>query len=377
MNAIKDINLSYWEMNAFFKQFNLIVVGSGIVGLSTAISFREKNKKASILVLEKGLWPSGASIKNAGFACFGSAGEILDDLGSIPKEVVWKTLDMRWNGLQLLRKRIGDKHMDYKGYGGFELFREKKEFEKCREKLGFLNRQIYELIGVKDCYTDHSKKQNLFKNTNGMVKNHYEGQLNTALMMSRLLQIALENNIQILNNIDVKHISESPGKVEIESQTGVFKADKVVVCTNGFAKQLLNIKDVEPARAQVLITKPIKGLKIKGAFHFDKGFYYFRNIHNRILFGGGRNLDIKKETTFETDLNPKIQNSLNKYLKELILPNADFEIDQRWTGIMGVGKEKLPVIKKTGKNVLAAVRMGGMGIAIGSMVGKQAAEKIH
>ena len=31
----------------------------------------------------------------------------------------------------------------------------------------------------------------------------------------------------------------------------------------------------------------MKNLKIKGSFHYEKGYYYFRNIDNRILLGGG------------------------------------------------------------------------------------------
>jgi glycine/D-amino acid oxidase-like deaminating enzyme len=164
--------------------------------------------------------------------------------------------------------------------------------------------------------------------------------------------------------------------VELNSDKGTFKGRKVVIATNGFAKSLLPIQDVEPARAQVLITKPIDGLKLKGAFHFFKGYYYFRNIDSRILFGGGRNLDFSGETTSEQGLNKKIQNHLDELLKTMILPDTDFEIDHRWSGIMGVGREKKPILKPVGKNILAAVRMGGMGIAIGSIVGKEAASKI-
>ena len=43
---------------------------------------------------------------------------------------------------------------------------------------------------------------------------------------------------------------------------------------------------------------------------------------------------------------------------------------------MGVGSEKKPIIKLVNPNVLAAVRMGGMGVAIGSLVGQEAADKI-
>ena len=150
----------------------------------------------------------------------------------------------------------------------------------------------------------------------------------------------------------------------------------MIVATNGFANQLLKIKDVMPARAQVLITEPIPSLKFKGTFHYDEGYYYFRNIGNRVLFGGGRNLDFKTETTTDLSLNTKIQQHLELLLKTVILPKTPFKVEQRWCGIMGVGQIKKPIIKKTSHNIVCAVRMGGMGVAIGSLVGKLAVEEL-
>ena len=117
-------------------------------------------------------------------------------------------------------------------------------------------------------------------------------------------------------------------------------------------------------QVEVLIT-----LRIKNA-------YYFRNIGNRVLFGGGRNLDFEKETSSEFVLNSKIQKHLEKLLQTVILPNSKFEVEQRWCGIMGVGDEKKPIIKSISSNVVCAVRMGGMGVAIGSLVGKLAIEEL-
>ena len=102
----------------------------------------------------------------------------------------------------------------------------------------------------------------------------------------------------------------------------------------------------------------------------------FRNINNRILLGGGRNLDIKNETTSNFELNTKIQNYLTQFLKQTILPNQNIEIDQRWTGIMGIGNEKMPIIQSVSKHVVCAVRMGGMGVAIGSLVGQLAVKRL-
>jgi len=51
-------------------------------------------------------------------------------------------------------------------------------------------------------------------------------------------------------------------------------------------------------------------------------------------------------------------------------------IDRWWSGILGVGTQKKPIIKKTHDRLVVAVRMGGMGVAIGSSVGVSAIDKL-
>lgn len=366
---------SYWELKQYFRQFDLIVIGSGIVGLSTAISFKQRNKRASVLVLERGLLPDGASTKNAGFACFGSPSELMDDLKNMGAESVWSTVKMRWEGLALLRKRLGDRHLDYKALGGYELFDDEQLFKQCLDATHDLNKSMQQVLGLKDCYTV-TQNTHPFKTIKGALLNKYEGQIDTGRMMKSLIFMAHRLGIEILNNIAVTEINDLGHHVELNSPAGIFKAAAVVAATNGFAAELLAIADVRPARAQVLITTPIRGLKLKGTYHYQQGYYYFRNIDNRVLFGGGRNLDFETETTTAPGLNPKIQQDLDRLLKEMILPGTRYEVAQRWTGIMGVGREKKPILKRVSKNVLAAVRMGGMGIAIGSWVGEEAAASL-
>jgi len=60
--------LSYWEQESFTR-YHHVVIGAGIVGLSAAIELKEHFPKQSVLVLELGLLPTGASTRNAGFAC--------------------------------------------------------------------------------------------------------------------------------------------------------------------------------------------------------------------------------------------------------------------------------------------------------------------
>lgn len=370
-------NFSFWEAQTYLKDIDLIVVGSGIVGLSTAISYKEKHKKAKVVVLEKGVLPTGASTKNAGFACYGSVSELLSDIKKNSEDLVWQTVEMRIKGLNLLRNRLGDKNIDFKEFGGYELFDEKERFEECSESIDYFNKQIKSYTGLKKTYSIENKKIDSFqfKKIKGLILNKKEGQIDTGKMMQSLIQFALNKGIIILNSVSVSKLNDVKAKVELDTSIGILSSKRVVVATNGFANQLLKLNDVKPARAQVLITKPIDNLKIKGTFHYDEGYYYFRNIGKRVLFGGGRNLDFEKETSTDFVLNSKIQDHLVHLLKTVILPGVEFEVEQRWCGIMGVGDEKKPIIENISQNVVCAVRMGGMGVAIGSLVGKLAIEE--
>lgn len=372
----KSSNLSYWETQSYLNNIDVIIIGSGIVGLNAAISYKEKNKTAKIIVLERGYFPSGASTKNAGFACFGSISELISDIKNTSQETVLETIDMRIKGLDILRKNLGDKLIDFKLQGGYELFDDESKFENCTAQINYFNDALVSLTKQKNTYStqQHKIKKFGFNDVKGIIYNSQEGQIDTGKMMINLIKLAHKKGVIILNSIEVYNLIDNENEVILESNIGVIKSKKVIVATNGFANEILKLNDVKPARAQVLITKPILNLKIKGTFHFNEGYVYFRNIDNRILLGGGRNLDVETETTTDFNLNDTIQNYLDSFLQKVILSNQKVEIEQRWTGIMGVGNEKKPIIKTISKNIICAVRMGGMGVAIGSLVGKNAAQ---
>jgi glycine/D-amino acid oxidase-like deaminating enzyme len=161
--------------------------------------------------------------------------------------------------------------------------------------------------------------------------------------------------------------------VQLQTSVGFLTAGKVLICTNGFARQFLPQHDVHPARAQVLVTTPIDDLKVKGTFHYQSGYYYFRNINDRILIGGGRNLNFEGETTTTFANTTQITEALKEMLSKIVLPNTEFSIAYEWSGIMGVGKTKAPIIDRIDQHIGVGVRMGGMGVAIGSLVGEELA----
>ncbi|APY08405.1 FAD-dependent oxidoreductase [Winogradskyella sp. J14-2] len=371
------MNLSYWEIKTWLSNVDFTVIGSGIVGLSCAIRLKEQHPNSRVLILEKGMLPQGASTKNAGFACFGSLSEIMDDLKSHSEDEVVDLIKKRINGLQLLRETLGDHTIDYKELGGYELFLDSDNelYSSCLNNQEKVNKLLYPIFNtnVFSFVDNHFKFKNIKKKVSF---NKFEGQIDTGKMMDALLRKAISSGVKILNNCQVKAIEDYNDVVHIRTLNFDLKSNKVLIATNGFASQLIK-QPVKPARAQVLVTKPIDNLQIKGTFHLDKGYYYFRNIDNRILFGGGRNLDFKAEETSEFGETTIIQDKLEELLKTTIIPNIDFEIDHRWSGIMGVGQQKKSIVKQLSNNVYCGVRLGGMGVAIGSIVGRDLADLLE
>ncbi|MBV7531943.1 FAD-binding oxidoreductase [Chitinophaga sp. sic0106] len=369
--------LSYWEKQSLL-QYDYIIVGSGIVGLSTAISLKEADGNARVLVLERAILPTGASTKNAGFACIGSLTEILADLQTMPEQEVLQLVQLRYEGLQLLRQRLGDNAIGYTENGSYELITSHDEWA-----LGQLD-TVNNLLGnffPQKAFTMADNKLPAFGFNRNVVKavvsNTYEGELHSGKMMRSLIDLCFRLGVEVKTGADVARIEDLGTSVNVVvphallKEELIFSARKLIICTNAFTKQLLpDVEELMPGRGQVLITNPIPNLRFKGIFHFEEGFYYFRELEGRVLFGGGRQLDFSGESTTEFQYNDRIQHQLEELLRTVILPDTPFTVADRWTGIMAFGKTKQPIIQHYSPNVILGVRMGGMGVAIGAKVGE-------
>jgi len=371
--------ISYWEQESFLN-YDYIVVGSGIVGLSVAIELRERFPDKNVLVLERGIFPAGASTRNAGFACMGSLTELLDDAENMPVTEVLQLYEDRKKGLEILRKRLGDEAIGYQNRGSYELIREAEM--PHLNALEEMNQLLLPING-KPTFSLASQKVQSFGFNSDEIKTliHTEGEgaLHTGKMMQQLLLYAHSKGIMLRTGAMVSRFEEFSGGVRLAVEGGILSekhtlhCEHLFICTNAFTRQLLPDVDVRPGRGQILITEPIPHLPFSGIFHLAQGYYYFREIAGRVLFGGGRNLDFEGETTTEPELSALIQNDLEDKLHHIILPHiADVKIASRWAGIMAFGPNKRPIVSRFGERVTGVFRLGGMGVALGSLVARQA-----
>lgn len=367
------VQFSYWEQDAM-AHAHCIVVGAGLVGLQTALSLRTRLPGHRILVLERGMLPSGASTRNAGFSCFGSLTEILADIDAMGASAALDLIDQRWRGMSLLRKLIGDEAMEYESMGGHELIR--ADEQPALARLDEVNRLLHPLLGKAVFALNGSAlaTAGFGPDVLAIVSNPLEGQLHSGKAMQALRRLAVQSDIEIINGVEVVRLEEGAGGVDVWLAGGnCLRAQRVAVCTNALIPSLLPSLPVVPGRGQVLVTDPLPGLPFRGCFHLDQGYYYFRNVGNRVLLGGGRNLDFEAEATAEMAVTAKVQDALERMLADTILPGRPHRIASRWAGIMGFTANKQPLVQRVGGHVVAGFGCNGMGVALSPLIARQTA----
>ena len=369
--------ISYWEKEQWLNNIDFLIIGAGFTGLFSALALRKKYPDAHILVAERHPLALGASTKNAGFACFGSVGEILDDLLDESFDDAIARVVRRYEGLQKLRATIPDALCDFNPAGGFELFRtgEEKHFAKSKAFIPELNQRLQQELGFSP-YAEADINSFGFRKIIGAISIAREGMLQPAKAIAHLEKLCATNGISVLHGLEITDIKAKSERVAVHAGNFQFDAAKVLVATNAFAPKLLPDLNVVPARGQVLITSPIADLPFSGTFHMDKGYYYFRNVGKRVLLGGARNMDFEGETTSQLELSNKLQDHLENVLRNQLLPGANFTIEHRWSGIMAFGQkgEKEPLIAEVQPNMVTAIRLGGMGVALSAQVAEEAGQ---
>ncbi|MDP9960926.1 NAD(P)/FAD-dependent oxidoreductase [Chryseobacterium lathyri] len=366
---------SIWELETFYRKRDIIIIGSGFSGLWTAISIKEKYPEKSVLIIERNNVPLGASTRNAGFACFGSLTEVISDSRKMGWTKTLELVKMRFEGLQKINRYFKNNEIDFELNGGYEILNNHEPLQQ----LDTVNEKLKVITGFVRTYflsQEKIKKFGLGK-SEFLIENPCEGSLHSGKLLQKLLEKCNELKVEFLFGTEVKSIDENIGEIEIRLLGDLsVKADQIIYCTNAFSSKFLAKEEIIPARGQILLTEPIDGLKLKGSFHYDEGFYYFRNLGNRVLLGGGRNQDLKTEETTAFETTEFLQKHLETFLKEVILPEQDFKIALRWSGIMAMGSEKTPIVKQLSERQFCAVRLSGMGVALAPKIGEMMAEMI-
>ena len=349
------------------SSYDVAIVGGGIIGMSTAIELSERDPSLHVVVIERSFPPSGATTRNAGFACFGSLSEIAHDVDLMGSERARDLVRRRLEGLVTLRQRCGDHQISYEQHGGHEIF---LEHHPALNRLDEINALLEPLFQDRV----FERRDDLiewfgFQGVHALVRTPFEGQLHSGKMLLRLWEVAQRHGVEIVVD-DVTGSESIPSGYTVSTEHGHrITTRNIVLATNA----LVQADGIEPGRGQILLTEPVTATPIWGTFHMNEGFVYFRNVGERILLGGGRDQAFEEERTTEFGTTDTIQTYLEQLLTSVIVPGKPPAIDRRWSGIMGFREDKQPFVGEVQPGIIQAFGCNGMGVALGSSIGAEVA----
>jgi gamma-glutamylputrescine oxidase len=338
----KNTDFSFWEQKGWLEERDIVIIGAGFVGLSAAIECRKNRPYVKITILEASGLNGGGSTRNAGFACFGSPSELLDDWKTIGKEKTVELVARRWEGLKWLRDEFSDESIGYEATGSLEMFTpDQAELEaEVRAFLPELNEALKGVFGEAP-FTAVEKDT--------VITSPLEGILDTALLYRAVKQKALEAGVDILCGVEVLEIVKAQAGYKLVVDGGEVEAAQVLVANNAMAAGLIEELDVKPYANRVIVTNELKGLEFHGSCHYDRGYVYFRRVGDRMLIGGGRQWgDGESE---------EVREKLLAFLRTHVKGASEAVIEYEWIGYLGIGSVRDPIVKTLAPGLHVGVRM--------------------
>ncbi|MBU3678740.1 MAG: FAD-binding oxidoreductase [Candidatus Kapabacteria bacterium] len=374
---------SFWEAQTWLEA-DVVIVGAGLVGVQTAIAHAAQRPRDRVLLLERGYMPTGASTRNAGFACIGSVSEVAVDVDLHGPDRAVEIVQMRSEGLAGLLSTCEGHDVGFTRQGGHEIFLDE---HPALQRIDEINELLQPVTGLAT-FERHDAWIAPFgfaPSVQHLVSSPVEGTLDSGKLLDVLWGIAQHRGVMIRTGVHVVSINEGAGTASVYARVGTedvcIRAGSVVVATNAWIPELVHdhaASAIIPARGQIIVTEPVPSMPLTGSYHFDEGYVYFRPVGNRILLGGARNLDFNAEQTTSHDVSQQIQEALETLLRDVIAPShTDLRIDHRWSGTMAFSPTKQPIIDRVSPHVIVAFGCNGMGVALSSSIAKRVTELLN
>jgi gamma-glutamylputrescine oxidase len=341
------MSTSFWldRTSSTPKQtFDVVIVGAGITGLSSAYWLEKEDPSLKIAIVEKHRVSFGASGRNAGFITCGSVehfNRMINKHGMDQAVEIWKFSE---TNLRLLEQEIiqgqGSK-IQFEKKGAFSLAAQPNEFAELKKVSEIMtNLKIpNEVLEGGDV-----EKRLGAVNFVGGIKYVDDASTNPVELLS-LIRSKLK--CPIFEGTEAYKIETSTeGTKTLKTDKGDFETSMVVLALNGYSANLHPyFRDkIFPTRGQCLMMEAVPRF-MEGPCYANFYLDYFRQTPTgELLIGGFRQIEKETEVGYSDHVTDLIQDSLHHFVKTYLPKLQHAKVTHRWGGVMGFAKDGEPLV---------------------------------
>jgi gamma-glutamylputrescine oxidase len=387
-----DENVSMWAATArprpesaplrADESADVVIIGAGFTGLSTAHHLAARFPDRRIVVLEAGRIGNGASGRNGGMVLNWIHGAELSDPDRSRR--IFGVTRAAIDDLEALVAAHPGR-VRFRRDGCLEAVTDTRRAEEAHadaEKLASWGLPVTWLSG--DALRQRLRSERVV----GAVLDPTAGQLHGLDLLHLRHDLAAALGVTVYERTPVVAIRE--GKtIEVHTPGGVVRAAAMVLATNGYTPRLGYFRrGLFPLHSHVFATEPQSAetwarVGWSGAAGFsddlDRIAYFSMTPDGRLLAGGGSNTSYgyrwNDATAWKGSAargHEAVARTLHRYLPGA----AELPVAQRWTGTLGITMSRTCTMGVRGahRNVYFALGYSGHGVVLANLAGKVLAD---
>ena len=321
--------------------YDVIIVGGGIVGCSTAYWLTREQPSLRVALLEARTLGAGASGRNAGFVLQGTAADYLTDVRRYGERTARRLWRFTRVNRDLMAAELRGSAFGWESEGSLTVAGDAEEDKRLRASVSRLR-----AAGAPVVYLDSGKANERLSATgfHGGLYVTTGGVLNPLQLVQYLAE---ESGADLRTHHPVQDILWDGDGAMLETPGLRLWARKVVLAPGPALPDLVPSlsRYVRPVRAQMLATVPGKTSTIPVPVYSHEGGFYVRQLADgTVLAGGGRHQHRQAEDTGADQTTPAVQATIERYLHTYYPWTRGLSVRQRWSGTMAFSPDGRPVV---------------------------------
>lgn len=348
--------------------YDVLIVGSGVMGMSIARELAIKNDSLSIAVIDRDVPGLHASYKAGGM--LGAQNEFIEDTPLY--QLALRSRDYFESLSHTLYKETNI-NIDYQAHGLIKMAASRDDIDSLTAQYHFLNKRDRSVTTL-----DSSSLRHLSNHT--IAYNHkaiyipFDGQINANQYAKALLKSIENKGIERIYHTEVKSIHRLNDAFKVLTTNQILLSKKVIVAGGAWSHQLLADYEIEPkvtgVKGEVLLLEH-PDLKLEQTLFMTNGCYIVPKRGNRFLVGATSYVD---DYTVGTSVEG--ENWLMRQACKYIPLLSSSRLIHKWSGIRPYTDNEWPIMDEIDEDLYIVTGHYRNGILLSPIIGKLMAEWI-